>query len=155
MKLQQIFVLKALKKASKFGNVIVGLTSDNEILTRKGYYPELSFENRKEIIEAIKYVDEVVEVPWLLDDQVLDQYNIDFLVHGSDNVNQISGNKLKVFPRTEGVSSEDIRNDVLKSITDINNQKLMLTPGPAVVLFDNLKHLRHLKTRIFITKKHK
>ena len=134
--------IRLLKKASKFGNVIVGLTSDNEILSRKGYYPELSFEYRKEKIEAIKYVDEVVEVPWLLDDQVLDQYNIDFLVHGSDNVNQISGNKLKVLPRTEGVSSEDIRNDILKSITDINNQKLMLTPGPAVVLFDNLKHLK-------------
>ena len=136
--------IRLLKKASEYGKVIVGLTIDSEIVSKKGYQPELNFKHRREVLEAIKYVDEVVAVPWLLDELVLEKYNIDFLVHGSDNSNLISENKLKIFPRTEGVSSNDIRQNVLKSITQINNQKLMLTPGPAVVLHENLKCLKPL-----------
>ena len=64
------------------------------------------------------------------------------LVHGSDNSNLIQKNKLKLFPRTKNVSTSDIRYSVLDSISQINNQKLMLTPGPAVVLYENLKNLK-------------
>ena len=35
--------IRLLKKASKYGKVIVGLTSDNEIKSKKGYTPELAF----------------------------------------------------------------------------------------------------------------
>ena len=136
--------IRLLKKSSKYGKVVVGLTTDDEIISNKGYQPELDFEYRKEILESIKYVDEVVSVPWLLDEEVLAQYNIDFLVHGSDNSNLISESKLKIFPRTEGISSSDIRQNILQSITQINNQKLMLTPGPAVVLYENLQYLKPL-----------
>lgn len=134
--------IRLLKKSSKFGRVVVGLTTDEEITNKKGYQPEMNFEFRKEILEAIKYVDEVVPVPWLIDEKVLSKYNIDLLVHGSDNSNLISKNKLKIFPRTKEISSSDIRQNVLQSITQINNQKLMLTPGPAVVLYENFKHLK-------------
>jgi cytidyltransferase-like protein len=136
--------IRLLKKSSEYGRVIVGLTTDDEIISKKGYQPELDFKYRKEILESIKYVDEVVSVPWLLDEEVLAQYNIDLLVHGSDNCNIISDSKLKIFPRTEGISSSDIRQNVLQSITQINNQKLMLTPGPAVVLHENLQYLKPL-----------
>ena len=136
--------IRLLKKASEHGKVVVGLTTDNEILSKKGYTPELNYKHRREILESIEYVDEVVPTPWLIDDKVLEQYNIDFLVHGFDNSNLIPKNKLKIFPRTEGVSSTDIRQNSLKSITQINNQKLMLTPGPAVVLYENLQYLKPL-----------
>ncbi|MGY9053087.1 MAG: adenylyltransferase/cytidyltransferase family protein, partial [Rhodobacterales bacterium] len=136
--------IRLLKKASEHGSVVVGLTTDNEIISNKGYTPELNYKYRKEMLESIKYVDEVVPSPWLIDDKVLEQYNIDFLVHGSDNSNLIPKNKLKIFPRTEGVSSANIRQNSLKSITQINNQKLMLTPGPAVVLYENLQYIKPL-----------
>ena len=136
--------IRLLKKSSEFGRVVVGLTTDEEIITKKGYQPEMNFEFRKEILEAIKYVDEVVPVPWLIDEKVLLKYNIDLLVHGSDNSNLIPNNKLKIFPRTKEISSSDIRQNVLQSITQINNQKLMLTPGPAVVLYENFKYLKPL-----------
>jgi cytidyltransferase-like protein len=136
--------IRLLKKAAEYGKVVVGLTIDDEILSKKGYQPELDFRHRKEILESIKYVDEVVAVPWLLDEMVLDRYNIDLLVHGNDNSNLISENRLKIFPRTEGVSSSDIRQNVLRSITQINNHKLMLTPGPAVILYENLQNLKPL-----------
>jgi len=136
--------IRLLKKAAEFGKVVVGLTFDDEIISKKGYQPELSFEHRKEVLESIKYVDEVVAVPWLIDETTLEAHNIDLLVHGNDNSNLISESKLKIFPRTEGVSSTDIRQSVLRAITQINNQKLMLTPGPAAVLYENLKYLKPL-----------
>ena len=136
--------IRLLKKASEFGMVIVGLTTDDEIISKKGYQPELDFEHRKEILESIRYVDEVVPVPWLLNESILKKHSIDFLVHGSDNSNLISKDKLKVFPRTEGVSSSNIRQNAMRANTQINNQKLMLTPGPAVILHENLKYLKPL-----------
>jgi len=136
--------IRLLKKASKFGKVVVGLTTDDEIIKNKGYQPELDFEYRKEVLESIKYVGEVVAVPWLLDQSILEKFNIDLLVHGEDNSNLIPDSKLKIFPRTEGISSTDIRQNVLRSITQANNQKLMLTPGPAGVLHENLQYLRPL-----------
>ncbi|MDC0931517.1 adenylyltransferase/cytidyltransferase family protein [Methylophilaceae bacterium] len=136
--------IRLLKKASKFGKVVVGLTTDDEIIKNKGYQPELDFEYRKEVLESIKYVGEVVAVPWLLDQSILEKFNIDLLVHGEDNSNLIPESKLKIFPRTEGISSTDIRQNVLRSITQANNQKLMLTPGPAGVLHENLQYLRPL-----------
>jgi len=53
--------VRLIKKAKKFGNVIIALTTDKEIKKHKGYYPELNFSNRKEILESIKYVDKVIK----------------------------------------------------------------------------------------------
>ena len=113
--------IRLIKKASEYGEVVIGLTSDDEISSKKGYQPELAFEHRKEILESVKYVTEVVETPWLLDESILVKYKIDLLVHGDDNSNLIPDNKIKIFPRTEGVSSSEIRIKVLKAKTQINN----------------------------------
>ena len=101
--------IRILKKASELGIVTVALTSDEEIFKTKGFYPTLSFENRKEIVSAVKYVAEVVACPWLIDEAFLDQHNIDLLVHGDDNQNPIPKNRLIIFPRTEGISSSKLR----------------------------------------------
>ena len=123
--------IRLLKKASKLGKVIVGLTTDEEIISKKGYEPELSFEHRKELLEAIKYVDEVVPTPWLLDEKVLEQYDIDLLVHGNDNSNQINEEKLVIFERTKGISSTLLRERVMKAYAQKKSQNILLNPGPA------------------------
>ena len=110
--------IRLLKKASQHGKVIVALTSDNEIKTNKGYKPEISFKHRKEILSSIIYVDEVIESPWLIDDDFLDNNSIDFLVHGNDNSNPIKKSRLILFPRTRGISSTKIRSLVLKSVAE-------------------------------------
>ena len=134
--------IRLLKKASEYGKVIVGLTTDEEIISKKGYKPELAFEHRKEILESIKYVDKVVSTPWQITEETLDEFNIDFLVHGDDNSNDINQDRLLILPRTQGVSSTQIRDNAQRSITQKNNHKLMLTPGPAVVLYENLQYLK-------------
>jgi len=74
--------IRLLKKASEYGDVIVGLTTDDQILEKKGYEPEISFEHRKEVLEALSYVSEVVPTPFLIDQSVVDKFNIDILCMG-------------------------------------------------------------------------
>ena len=101
--------IRILKEASKFGKVIVALTVDEEILKVKGYLPELEYSFRKEILESIRYVAEVIPSNWLIDESFLNLHRIDLLVHGDDNSNLIPKNKLLIIPRTKGISSKDLR----------------------------------------------
>lgn len=112
--------VRLLKKAAEMGSVVVALTTDEEVKRTKGYTPELSYEERKEILEAIRYVDEVIPSPWLIDDAFLQKSNCDLLVHGHDNSNHIPEEKLVIFPRTEGISSSDMRERVLDCLIALN-----------------------------------
>ena len=138
--------IRLLKKAKngikdKSVVVIVGLTTDAEIINSKGYRPELSYLDRKEILESIIYVDEVVPTPWKITDETLKKHDIDYLVHGSDNSNDVKN--IIQFPRTEGVSSEEIRERALSSIIQKrNSNKPMFTPGPSNLSLYNLLDLR-------------
>jgi glycerol-3-phosphate cytidylyltransferase len=72
--------------------------------------PVLSFGHRKEIALAIRYVEEVIECKWLIDEAYLNFHNIDLLVHGDDNVNPVPPERLVLFPRTGGISSTVLSN---------------------------------------------
>ena len=111
--------IRLLKKAKELGEVIVALTTDEEIEKKKGYKTELSYESRKEILEAIKYVDAVVPSKWKIEEYFLDELEIDLLVHGSDNTNEISKDKLVIFERTKGISSSILRGRILKAVGEI------------------------------------
>ena len=129
--------INLLRKASDIGSVIVGLTKDSQILQCKGYIPELCYEHRAEILRSIKYVSEVVEVDWMVDDATLIKHKIDYLVHGDDNSNPIDPAKLISFPRTTGISSTQLRESSLRSIFSVRNKRLFLTPGPAAIIPEN------------------
>lgn len=131
--------VKLLKKASELGHVVVGLTTDDEIRNKKGYEPELSYEERKELLEAIRYVDEVVPSPWLLDNDYLIAHNIDLLVHGDDNVNHVPQEKVVIFPRTEGVSSSELRERVLDTLTSLNLNGKGPSEKIALMLIETIK----------------
>ena len=102
--------VRLLRKAHQLGDVIVALTSDEEVFKSKGFYPMLSFEHRKEIALAFKYVQEVVKCKWLIDEKFMNLHNIDLLVHGEDNQNPVPSEKLVIFKRTKGISSTQLRN---------------------------------------------
>lgn len=105
--------VRLLQKAAALGDVVVALTTDAEVLRAKGYIPELRYDERKEILEAIRYVHEVVPSPWKLDAAFMQQHACELLVHGHDNSNDIPSENLVIFPRTEGVSSSELRGRVL------------------------------------------
>jgi len=108
--------VRLLKQASQHGHVIVALTTDDEIEKKKGYVPEIAFEDRKEILEAFRYVDEVIPSPWKLDQAFLDLHRIDLLVHGDDNANAVDKDRLLVFARTAGISSTELRHRACRAL---------------------------------------
>jgi len=108
--------IRLIKKASKFGNVIIALTKDKEIKKYKGYTPEIKFRNRKEILQSFKHVHRVVPCNFIITDKFLKNLNIDFLVHGNDNFNKVSKKKIKNFKRTNGISSTLIRKKACKNL---------------------------------------
>lgn len=112
--------VRLLARAAELGEVVVALTTDDEVEKTKGYKPELSFEERKEIMQGIRYVSEVVPCPWLIDEDFLIKNKCDLLVHGADNSNHIPPEKLVIFPRTEGISSSDMRQRVLDALMSLN-----------------------------------
>ena len=67
------------------------------------------YEQRAEILRAIKYVTEVVPSPWLVTDNFISKHSIDILVHGDDNSNEVSSCSVVNFPRTKGISSTLLR----------------------------------------------
>ena len=101
--------IRLLKRASKLGYVVVALCTDEEIFKTKGFRPILEFEQRKEIALAIRYVQEVIECKWLIDEDFMDKHNIDLLVHGDDNLNPIPPERTVIYPRTIGISSSKLR----------------------------------------------
>ena len=112
--------IRLLRKAAELGAVVVALTTDEDVRNTKGYTPELNFEERKEILSALRYVDEVVPSPWLIDEAYMDAHKCDLLVHGSDNSNHVRPERLVIFPRTEGISSSAIRERVLDALISLN-----------------------------------
>ncbi len=115
--------VRLLSKAAEIGYVIVGLTSDADVLSHKGYVPELNFSQRKELLLAIRYVDEVVETPWLISTETLDQHDISLLVHGDDNANQIAAERLLILPRTQDISSTMLRERARENLRKLSNDE--------------------------------
>jgi glycerol-3-phosphate cytidylyltransferase len=108
--------VRLIKKASKFGNVIIALTRDAEIKKYKGYVPEIKFIHRKEILQSFKDVYKVIPCNFIITDKFLKNLKIDFLVHGNDNFNKVSKKKIKIFKRTKGISSTIIRKKACKNL---------------------------------------
>ena len=111
--------MRLLRAAQALGTVIVALTTDEEVRSHKGYEPELDYEARKEILDSIRYVSEVVPSRWMLDDAFLDEHRIDLLVHGNDNSNQVRAERLVILPRTPGISSSLLRARALDVVSRI------------------------------------
>src|SRR6056300_1364770 len=97
--------IRLIKKAKKFGNLIIGLTTDLQVYKYKGYLPELSYKFRKEILSEIKGVFKVVPSNWLITQKFLDKHKIDILISGSDYKNRNFKTKTIIFNRTKLISS--------------------------------------------------
>jgi glycerol-3-phosphate cytidylyltransferase len=115
--------IRLLKKASKFGRVIVALTNDKEIKKTKGYKSELNFNQRKEVLLGIKYVYKVISSKWSINEKFLKKNKIDYLVHGNDCSNPVSPVKKIIFKRTKDISSNEIRKKIIKNF--LIKQKLL------------------------------
>lgn len=115
--------LNLLKRAKDIcDHLIVGVLVDELSVTYKNKRPVIPFEERIQIIESIKYVDQAVMVEQgTLDKMVAwEKYNFDCLFSGDDwknnpvwdteekKLNSV-GAKILFFPYTKGISSTKIR----------------------------------------------
>lgn len=99
--------------------LIVGVSTDENVKTYKHKTPVIPYEQRKAIVEAIRYVDQVVPQENMDKFAAWEKYHFDAIFHGddwkgSDMYNEIEA-KLKAvgcdmvfLPHTDGVSSTDI-----------------------------------------------
>lgn len=108
--------IRLLKKASKFGKITVGLTTDKEIKKYKGYNPELKYKFRKEILQSIKYIDKVIACKYKVSNLFLKKNKFNILIRGSDYKNEKFSIKTIIFRRTSGISSSKLRKIIKKNI---------------------------------------
>ena len=75
--------INVLKTASLYGNVLVGLMTD-DVMEEYKRKPFISYENRRVVLESIKYVSHVVPQKTMSMKENLTIYKPDFLVHADD-----------------------------------------------------------------------
>lgn len=122
--------IQHLKESKEFGDyLIVGLSTDefNNTKHKKSY---LTYEERKIVLEAIKYVDEVIpEENWNQKESDIKKYNIDILTMGSDWQGDQRFEKLKEYcevkytTRPYTWSSTEFRNTVNKYVQNLEKEE--------------------------------
>lgn len=109
--------INLLKRAKDLGDYLVVALSTDEFNALKHKQAHFSYEERKLILEAIKYVDEVIpENSWEQKVEDVKKHNIDVFVMGDDWKG--SFDFLKEFcrvvylERTEGISTSKIKREL-------------------------------------------
>ncbi len=120
--------LNLLKRAKGFGDyLIVGLSTD-EFNRIKGKKTLIPFEERREIIKSICYVDEVIpEESWDQKEKDIKKLNIETFVMGDDWKGEFDYLKklceVIYVPRTKHISTTQIKEN-LKSFYNIDVERL-------------------------------
>lgn len=128
--------MNILKEASSYGEVIVGLLTDQAIASYKKI-PLMSYEERFSIIDGIKYVSKIVKQDTLDYTNNLMDIKPKYVVHGDDWTTGIQKNvrkevievlkgwdgELVEVPYTKGVSSTSVREKLGNKITTEERRK--------------------------------
>ena len=111
--------IRILQRAKEMGDYLVVALSTDEFNATKGKKAYHSYETRKKMLEAIRYVDLVIpENNWEQKVQDIKDYKIDVCVMGSDWAGSDKFDHLKEYcevvflERTPGVSTTQIKNDL-------------------------------------------
>lgn len=107
-----------LRAAREFGDhLVVGVLSD-ETATAYKRRPIMKLDERVAVIEACRYVDEVIaDAPLRLSPEFLDEHRLALVVHGDDLDQDAAAEvygpamdtgRLRLVPRTGGISTTDL-----------------------------------------------
>ena len=144
-----------LKKAKKYGKVIVGLLTDKAISEYKKL-PLINYDERFKILSGIKFVDQVVEQATMDCSNNIKKIKPDFFIHGDDwrvgiQKNQrrkaiqalkVNNGKLIEVAFNKDISSAEIKNKMLK--LDISSENRV----------SRLKRLMNVKDIVKILESH-
>ena len=111
--------IRLLQRAASLGDYLIVAASTDEFNASKGKQSFYTYEMRKEMLEAIRYVDLVIpEQSW--DQKPLDvqRYEVDVVVMGSDWAGDERFESLREYcelvflDRTDGISTTDIKREL-------------------------------------------
>ena len=111
--------INLLRRARELGDyLIVGLSSDVFNREEKGKECYFSFEQRKTMLEAVRFVDQVIpESCWEQKRSDIQEYDVDIFVMGDDWKGQFDyleeeGVKVVYLERTPEISTTQIKTDL-------------------------------------------
>ena len=111
--------INLLRRARELGDYLIVVLSTDEFNALKHKTAYHSYEDRKSILEAIRYVDEVIpETCWEQKISDVVDNHIDIFVMGDDWEGQFDFLKeyceVVYLPRTDGISTTKIKSDLNK-----------------------------------------
>jgi cytidyltransferase-like protein len=118
--------INILKKANKYGSVIVGLMTNHGIKSYKNKNPIFSYKQRKEILSQINLIKKIIPIDGLKYVEFAKKYKFDFFIHGSDWLSgpqsKVRAELKKIMPTwrgkvidisyTKGISSSQIKRKI-------------------------------------------
>ena len=111
--------INLLKRAKSLGDyLIVGLSTDEFNNKEKNKECYFDYENRKSLLDAVRYVDCVIpENNWEQKISDIQKYNVDVFVIGDDWKGKFdylkdSGVEVVYLPRTKEISTSKIKDDL-------------------------------------------
>lgn len=114
--------IRLLRRAAALGDYLVVALSTDEFNAGKGKTSFYDYETRKEMLEAIRYVDLVIpEKSWEQKIDDVQKYGIDTVVMGGDWEGSDRFEYLKAYcdvvylDRTEGISTTDVKERLHRS----------------------------------------
>ncbi len=117
--------INLLRRAKEYGDyLIVALSTDEFNAREKNKKSYFSYEQRKQMLEAVRYVDLIIpEESWEQKQTDMELFLIDVFVIGDDwkgKFDYLENNKTKVIylPRTPEISTTQIKSDIGKNGKD-------------------------------------
>ena len=109
--------LNLLKRAKALGDYLIVAVSSDEFNLQKGKVCKIKDTDRMQIVEAIKYVDQVIpETRWDQKIEDVKKYDVDVFVMGDDWKGKFDFLKdyceVVYLPRTEGISSTQLKEEL-------------------------------------------
>ena len=109
--------LNLLKRAKALGDYLIVAVSSDEFNLQKGKVCKIKDTDRMQIVEAIKYVDQVIpETSWDQKIEDVKKYDVDVFVMGDDWKGKSDFLKdyceVVNLPRTEGISSTQLKEEL-------------------------------------------
>jgi glycerol-3-phosphate cytidylyltransferase len=113
--------INLLKRAKQLGDYLIVAISTNEFNDIKGKRCYFTYEERKKLVESIRYVDLVIpEENWEQKTNDIKEFKVDIFVMGDDWVGMFDNLKeycdVVYLPRTPEVSTTKIKEDLNKKL---------------------------------------
>ena len=117
--------INIINEAKKYGNVVIGLMTDEAMEDYKRK-PLIKYENRLKVIQELKSVSQVIPLNDLDFASVAKKYQFEYFLHGDDWINNVQsesrkklievmrvwGGKVIDVPCTNGISSSELQKEI-------------------------------------------